>query len=187
MCSSDLYTLYRTQKDEQLAQEAVISAKADKLLAGEEVWVRKGVEARRTRSQSRVRRLEVLREQRAKRREQVGQVRMEVSSGTPSGKLVAELTGVNKWFERTNGERLWVARELDFTVLRGDKVGLIGPNGAGKTSLLKMILGELAPDEGKVRQGSNLQVAYYDQQRDQLDLDATLEDFISPEIGRAHV
>ena len=188
------YTLYRTQKDEQLAQEAVISAKADKLLAGEEVWVRKGVEARRTRSQSRVRRLEALREQRAKRREQVGQVRMEVSSGTPSGKLVAELTGVNKWFERTDGERLWVAHELDFTVLRGDKVGLIGPNGAGKTSLLKMILGELTPDSGQVRRGSNLQVAYYDQQRDQLDLDATLEDFISPgsewiEIGsrRQHV
>ena len=188
------YAKYRVQKDEQLAQEAVISAKADKLLAGEEVWVRKGVEARRTRSQSRVRRLEALRVQRAARREQVGQVRMEVSSGTPSGKLVAELTGVSKWFERPEGDRLWVARELNLTVLRGDKIGLIGPNGAGKTSLLKMILGELAADAGQVRRGSNLQVAYYDQQREQLDLDATLEDFISPgsewiEIGnrRQHV
>ena len=111
-----------------------------------------------------------------------------------SGKLVAELTGVNKWFERPEGPRLWVARELNLTVLRGDKIGLIGPNGAGKTSLLKMILGELAADAGQVRRGSNLQVAYYDQQREQLDLDATLEDFISPgsewiEIGnrRQHV
>jgi ATP-binding cassette subfamily F protein uup len=188
------YAQYRAQKDEQLAQEAVISAKADKLLAGEEVWVRKGVEARRTRSQSRVRRLEALREQRAQRREQVGQVRMEVSAGTPSGKLVAELTGVNQHFVRPDGQPLWIARELDFTVLRGDKVGLIGPNGAGKTSLLKLILGELSPQSGQVRRGSNLQVAYFDQQREQLDLDATLEDFISPgsewiEIGsrRQHV
>jgi ABC transport system ATP-binding/permease protein len=188
------YTRYRTLKDEQLAQEAVIQSKADKLLAGEEVWVRKGVEARRTRSQSRVRRLEELRAQRQARRDQVGQVRMEVASGTPSGKLVAELTGVSKSFERQDGSRHWVARDLDLTILRGDKVGLIGPNGAGKTSLLKMLLGEMAPDSGRVRQGSNLQVAYYDQQREQLDLDATLEDFISPgsewiEIGsrRQHV
>ncbi|MEY2620890.1 MAG: hypothetical protein RIT26_710 [Pseudomonadota bacterium] len=188
------YSRYRALKDEQLAQEAVIQAKADKLLAGEEVWVRKGVEARRTRSQSRVRRLEALRSQRAARREQVGQVRMEVASGTPSGKLVAELTAVNKSFEQADGARQWVAKDLDLTVLRGDKVGLIGPNGAGKTTLLKMLLGDMAPDSGRVRQGSNLQVAYYDQQREQLDLDATLEDFISPgsewiEIGsrRQHV
>ena len=188
------YSRYRALKDEQLAQEAVIQAKADKLLAGEEVWVRKGVEARRTRSQSRVRRLEALRSQRAARREQVGQVRMEVASGTPSGKLVAELAGVSKSFERADGSRQWIAQELELTILRGDKVGLIGPNGAGKTTLLKMLLGELAPDSGRVRQGSNLQVAYYDQQREQLDLDATLEDFISPgsewiEIGsrRQHV
>ncbi len=188
------YSRYRQLKDEQLNQEAVIQAKADKLLAGEEVWVRKGVEARRTRSQSRIRRLEALREQRQARRDQVGQVRMEVASGAPSGKLVAELVGVNKSFERADGQRHWVARDLELTILRGDKVGLIGPNGAGKTTLLKMLLGELAPDSGRVRQGSNLQVAYFDQQRDQLDLDATLEDFISPgsewiEIGnrRQHV
>ncbi len=188
------YSRYRALKDEQLAQEAVIQAKADKLLAGEEVWVRKGVEARRTRSQSRVRRLEALRAQRQARRDQVGQVRMEVASGTPSGKLVAELTGVDKSFERGDGSHHWVARDLTLTVLRGDKVGLIGPNGAGKTTLLKMLLGELPPDTGRVRQGSNLQVAYFDQQREQLDLDATLEDFISPgsewiEIGsrRQHV
>jgi ATP-binding cassette subfamily F protein uup len=188
------FSTYRTLKDEQLTQEAVLAAKADKLLAGEEVWVRKGVEARRTRSQSRVRRLELLRAQRATRRDLVGQVHMEVSSGTPSGKLVAEMIGVNKAFARADGSLQRIAQDLDLTVLRGDKIGLIGPNGAGKTSLLKMILGELAPDVGQVRQGSNLQVAYYDQQRDQLDLDATLEDFISPgsewiEIGsrRQHV
>jgi len=188
------FSTYRALKDEQLAQEAVLAAKADKLLAGEEVWVRKGVEARRTRSQSRVRRLEQLRAQRAARREQVGQVRMEVSGGTPSGKLVAEMTGVNKTFERADGSLLCIAQGLDLTVLRGDKIGLMGPNGAGKTSLLKMMLGELAPDSGQVRQGTNLQVAYYDQLREQLNLDATLEDFISPgsewiEIGsrRQHV
>jgi ATP-binding cassette subfamily F protein uup len=188
------FSTYRALKDEQLAQEAVLAAKADKLLAGEEIWVRKGVEARRTRSQSRVRRLEALRALRAARRDQVGQVRMEVSGGTPSGKLVAEMTGVNKAFARADGSLLRIAKDLDLTVLRGDKIGLIGPNGAGKTSLLKMILGQLPPDSGRVRQGSNLQVAYYDQQRDQLDLDATLEDFISPgsewiEIGsrRQHV
>jgi ABC transport system ATP-binding/permease protein len=188
------FSTYRALKDEQLVQETVLAAKADKLLAGEEIWVRKGVEARRTRSQSRVRRLEALRALRAARRDQVGQVRMEVSGGTPSGKLVAEMMGVNKAFARADGSLLRIAKELDLTVLRGDKIGLIGPNGAGKTSLLKMILGQLPPDSGRVRQGSNLQVAYYDQQRDQLDLDATLEDFISPgsewiEIGsrRQHV
>src|SRR5207253_8745334 len=114
----------------------------------------------------------------------VGRVRMDVASGAPSGKLVAELEDVSKSF----GERP-VVSHFTATLLRGDKVGLVGPNGAGKTTLLKLILGELAPDRGRVRQGSNLQVAYYDQMREALDLDATLEDFISPgsewiEIGR---
>ena len=188
------FSRYRELKEQQLAQEAVLSAKGDKLLAGEEVWVRKGVQARRTRSQGRVRRLEALRALRQARREQLGQVRMEVDSGQPSGKLVVELKGVGKAFETPDGHRLWVARDLDLTVLRGDKIGLIGPNGVGKTSLLKMLLGELTPDTGQVRQGTKLQVAYYDQQREQLNLDATLEDFISPgsewiEIGsrRLHV
>ncbi|MDI9332604.1 MAG: ATP-binding cassette domain-containing protein [Alphaproteobacteria bacterium] len=188
------YSRYKVLKEEQLAQEAVIQAKADKLLAGEEVWVRKGVEARRTRSQSRIRRLEELRSRRQARREQVGQVRMEVDSGTPSGKLVAEMKGVSKSFPRADGSSQTVASDLDLTVLRGDKIGLIGPNGTGKTSLLKILLGELEPDAGRVRRGSNLLVAYHDQQREALDLDATLEDFISPgsewiEIGsrRQHV
>lgn len=180
---------YLIQKEEQLAQEAVINAKADKLLAQEEVWIRKGVEARRTRSQSRISRLEALRSNRTARREVVGSVNMDVASGQSSGKIVAELTGASKAF----GEKA-VIRDFTGTILRGDKVGLIGPNGAGKTTLLKLILGELEPDSGKIRRGANLQVAYFDQMRDALDLDATLEDFISPgsewiEIGsqRKHV
>jgi len=183
------FTQYQQQKEEQIAQEAVISAKADKLLAQEEVWIRKGVEARRTRAQGRITRLEKLRQRRAARRDALGSVRLDVASGLPSGKIVAELTKVSKSF----GEKT-VVRDFTATILRGDKVGLIGPNGAGKTTLLKLILGELAPDGGKVRQGANLQVAYFDQMRDALDLDATLEDFISPgsewiEIGsqRKHV
>ncbi|WP_019372783.1 ATP-binding cassette domain-containing protein, partial [Melaminivora alkalimesophila] len=140
----------------------------------------------------RVRRLEALRERRAERREALGSVRLEVDSGRQSGyqgKIVAELERVNKAY----GERS-VVRDFSATILRGDKVGLVGPNGAGKTTLLKLILGELEPDSGSVRRGSNLQVAYFDQLRNTIDMDATLEDFISPgsewiEIGnqRKHV
>lgn len=178
------FTQYQTLKQEQLAQEAVIAAKADKLLAQEEVWVRKGVEARRTRAQGRITRLEQLRARRAARRDVLGRVSMDVATGQPTGKIVAELTKVSKSY----GDKQ-VVRDFTATILRGDKVGLIGPNGAGKTTLLKMILGELAPDSGRVRLGSNLQVAYFDQMRTALDPDATLEDFISPgsewiEIGR---
>ncbi len=183
------FTEYLRQKEEQLAQEAVISAKADRLLAQEEVWVRKGVEARRTRSQSRIGRLESLRARRTARRESLGSVRMDVASGTPSGKIVAELQDVSKSY---GGKT--IVKNLNTTLLRGDKIGLIGPNGAGKTTLLKLILGELQPDSGKVRQGSRIEVAYFDQMRNALDLDATLVDFISPgsewiEIGnqRKHV
>jgi ATP-binding cassette subfamily F protein uup len=166
---------YLLQKEEQLAQEAVISAKADKLLAQEEIWIRKGVEARRTRSQSRITRLQELRASRTARREVQGSVNMDVAAGQSSGKIVAELTEATKSF----GEKT-VIRNFSGTILRGDKVGLLGPNGAGKTTLLKLILGELEPDSGKIRRGTNLQVAYFDQMRDKLDLDATLEDFISP-------
>ncbi|MET0311284.1 MAG: ATP-binding cassette domain-containing protein [Burkholderiaceae bacterium] len=179
---------YQLQKEEQLAQEAVISAKADKLLAQEEVWIRKGVEARRTRAQGRIVRLQRLRTQRAARREALGSVKLDVASGLPSGKIVAELKEVSKSYGRP------IVRDFSATILRGDKVGLLGPNGAGKTTLLKLILGEIAPDAGNVRQGANLQVAYFDQMRNALDMDATLEDFISPgsewiEIGsrRQHV
>lgn len=180
---------YQVQKEDQLAQEAVINAKADKLLAQEEVWIRKGVEARRTRAQGRITRLQQLRARRAARREALGSVKLDVASGLPSGKIVAELKEVSKSY----GGRA-IVRDFSATILRGDKVGLIGPNGAGKTTLLKLILGEIAPDTGSVRQGANLQVAYFDQMRNALDLDATLEDFISPgsewiEIGsrRQHV
>jgi ABC transport system ATP-binding/permease protein len=183
------FTQYQFQKEQQLAQEAVISAKADKLLAQEEVWIRKGVEARRTRAQGRITRLENLRARRAARREALGSVKLDVASGLPSGKIVAELTRVSKSF----GDK-HIVRDFSATILRGDKVGVLGPNGAGKTTLLKLILGEIAPDSGNVRQGANLQVAYFDQMRDALDLDAALEDFISPgsewiEIGnqRKHV
>ncbi len=188
------FAQYQTQKEEQLAQEAVISAKADKLLAQEEIWIRKGVEARRTRSQSRIGRLEALREKRQARREQVGSVRMEVASGAPSGKLVAELVDVCKSFPHADGSSKVIVRDFSATLLRGDKIGLLGPNGAGKTTLLKLILGEIQADSGKVRQGANIEVAYFDQMRNALDLEATLEDFISPgsewiEIGnkRQHV
>lgn len=170
---------YQVLKEEQLAQEAVINAKADKLLAQEEIWIRKGVEARRTRAQARIERLSVLRAQRAQRREAVGRVRMEVSSGAPSGKLVAELENASKWFGEGDSRKT-IVKNFTATILRGDKVGLIGPNGAGKTTLLKLILGQLEPDEGTVKRGTQMQVAYFDQMRDQLDLDATLEDFISP-------
>jgi ABC transport system ATP-binding/permease protein len=183
------FSQYQLQKEEQAAQEAVINAKADKLLAGEEVWIRKGVEARRTRSQSRIARLEALRKQREARRDAVGRVKLDVASGTPTGKIVAELTEVDKAF----GGKV-ITKNFSATFLRGDKVGLIGPNGAGKSTLLKMILGELEADSGKIRQGANLQVAYFDQMRNALDMDASLEDFISPgsewiEIGtqRKHV
>ncbi|MBC7436325.1 MAG: ATP-binding cassette domain-containing protein [Bdellovibrionales bacterium] len=170
------FAQYLIQKEDQLAQEAVISAKADKLLAQEEVWIRKGVEARRTRSQSRIGRLESLRATRVARREVLGSVKLDVTSGLPSGKIVAELTDVCKSF----GLDKLIIEHFTATILRGDKVGLIGPNGAGKTTLLKLILGELQPDSGKIRQGANLQVAYFDQMRNALDLDAALADFISP-------
>jgi len=183
------FAAYTLQKEDQMAQELVLNAKADKLLAQEEVWIRKGVEARRTRSQSRINRLDALRDRRNARRDAVGRVRMDLDKGNAGGKLVAELTDVTLSF----GAKA-IVRDFTCTVLRGDKIGLIGGNGVGKTTLLQLILGELKADSGKVRQGASLQVAYFDQLRNTLDLDATLEDFISPgsewiEIGtqRKHV
>ncbi len=188
------YARYLELQQAQAEREAVTSAKADKLLAQEEVWIRKGVEARRTRSQSRVERLKGLRQARAQRREQLGQVRMDIDAGVSSGKLVAELTDVSLWFDAPDGSRKTIAQHLTTTILRGEKLALIGPNGAGKTSLLKLILGEIEASSGRVRRGTRQSVAYFDQMRAQLDLDATLEDFVSPgsewiEIGtrRQHV
>ena len=169
------FSAYERIKEDQLAAEALASARADKLLAQEELWIRKGVEARRTRSVSRVQRLQALRAQRAARRESLGQVRLEIDSGVPSGRIVAELRDASMRF----GAKV-VVSNFSATILRGDKVGLIGPNGAGKTTLLKLILGELQPTSGTVRRGTRLEVAYFDQMRSQLDLDATLADTISP-------
>ncbi len=188
------YTAYERMKEEQLASEALASARADKLLAQEEVWIRKGVEARRTRSVARIQRLEVLREARQKRRDSLGQVRLEIDSGAPSGKIVGELRDVSMRFALPDGGSKLIVDNFSATILRGDKFGLIGPNGAGKTTLLKLILGQLEPTAGKVRQGSKIEVAYFDQMRSTLDLDATLADAISPgsewvEIGgqRRHI
>ncbi|MGB9991129.1 ATP-binding cassette domain-containing protein [Massilia sp. SM-13] len=169
------FTTYQTRKAEQLAIEEVENAKFDKFLAQEEVWIRKGVQARRTRDEGRVRRLERLREQRAVRRDQQGQVKLEVGAGERSGKIVAELEGVNKAF----GDKV-IVRDFSSIILRGDKVGLIGANGAGKTTLLKLILGEDQPDSGTVKQGTKLAVAYFDQMRTQLNEEASLADTISP-------
>jgi len=145
------------------------------VLAQEEVWIRKGVQARRTRDEGRVRRLEALRLVRAARREQQGQVRLDVGTGERSGKIVAELENVSKRY----GDKVIISG-FTGTVLRGDKVGLIGPNGAGKTTLLKIILGEETADSGTVKLGTKLNVAYFDQMRSQLNEEATLADTIAP-------
>ena len=183
------FAAFEATKERELENEALAAAREDKLLANEEVWIRKGVEARRTRSVGRVARLVKLREQRSARRNELGAVRLELDAGLPPGKIVAELKHVGL----SLGGKLLI-KDFSATLLRGDKVGLIGPNGCGKTSLLKLVLGELQPDQGSVRQGTKLQVAYFDQMRAKLDLNATLVDTISPgsewiEIGnqRKHV
>jgi ATP-binding cassette subfamily F protein uup len=183
------FAAYEARKSEELAAEEVANRRFDKFWAQEEVWIRKGVEARRTRNEGRVKRLERLRVERAERRERLGNVKLTLDAGERSGKLVAELENVSKHF----GERT-VLRNVSARIMRGDRVGLIGPNGAGKSTLIRVILGQLAPDSGTVRLGTNLQVAYFDQLREQLDEDRTVAETISPgsdwiEIGteRKHV
>ncbi|WP_028312744.1 ATP-binding cassette domain-containing protein [Derxia gummosa] len=183
------FDAYRRRKADMREAEALANARFDKLLAQEEVWIRKGVEARRTRSVGRVARLVEMRKERADRRNAQGNVKLSIESGERSGKRVAELTGVTKRF----GERT-IVRNLDLALMRGDKLGILGDNGAGKTTLLRLILGELAPDEGKVKLGTGLRVAYFDQMRAALDLEKSLRDTIAPgsdyvEIGteRKHV
>ena len=180
---------YQRRKADELEAEAKASARFDKVLAQEEVWIRKGVEARRTRNEGRVRRLEALRRDRAARRERLGSVKLAVDKGEQSGQMVAELTNVTKRF----GDRV-VVRDFSTRIMRGDRVGLIGPNGAGKTTLLKLILGEIEADAGTVRRGTRQAVAYFDQLRAQLDPELPLTEVISPgsdfvEIGgeRKHV
>ncbi|THC44905.1 ATP-binding cassette domain-containing protein [Massilia sp. Mn16-1_5] len=169
------FSTYQERKRELLANEEVENAKFDKFLAQEEVWIRKGVQARRTRDEGRVRRLEALRLQRAARRETQGQIKLDVGMGERSGKIVAELENISKRF----GEKVIVSN-FTGTILRGDKVGLIGPNGAGKTTLLKIILGEETADSGTTRLGTKLNVAYFDQMRTQLNEEASLADTIAP-------
>jgi len=166
---------YLARKAEQLDAEEKANARFDKLLAQEEVWIRKGVEARRTRNEGRVRRLEALRRERGARRDRLGTVKLALDRGEGSGQMVAELDKVSKRF----GERT-IVRDFSTRILRGDRIGLIGPNGAGKTTLLKLILGGLEPDEGRVRRGTRQTVAYFDQLRTQLDPEAPLTEVISP-------
>ncbi|AHG63066.1 ATP-binding cassette domain-containing protein [Advenella mimigardefordensis] len=183
------FSQWQVHKAEWLAAEKLQNERFDKVLAQEEVWIRKGVEARRTRNEGRVKRLEQLRRERSERRERVGNVNFAVTTGERSGKLVAELENVSKSFADKT-----VIHDYSTTIMRGDRIGIIGPNGAGKTTLLKIILGKLTPDSGQVRLGTNLSVAYFDQMREQLDDNAALTEVINPgsewvEIGnqRKHV
>ncbi|MGH8208421.1 MAG: ATP-binding cassette domain-containing protein [Steroidobacteraceae bacterium] len=183
------FAAYEERKDQELAAEDVVRRRFDKFWAQEEVWIRKGVEARRTRNEGRVKRLERLRCERAARLDRLGNIRLSLDAGERSGQLVAELTDVSKHF----GDRTLV-RDLSARIMRGDRIGLIGPNGAGKSTLIRLILGALEPDSGVVKPGTNLQVAYFDQLRAQLDPEATVAATISPgsdwvEIGteRKHI
>jgi ATP-binding cassette subfamily F protein uup len=183
------FTQYQAKKEELLAVEETHAAKFDKFLAQEEVWIRQGIKARRTRNEGRVRRLESLRLERAARRERQGNVKLNVDAGERSGKLIAELENVSKGY----GDKVLI-KDFSTRILRGDKIGLLGPNGIGKTTLLKLILGEIEADSGHIERGSKQSVAYFDQMREQLNEEATLADTISPgsdfvEIGneRKHV
>jgi ATP-binding cassette subfamily F protein uup len=180
---------YERRKEEQLSAESVANRRFDKFWAQEEVWIRKGVEARRTRNEGRVKRLQSLREERAARRERLGDIKLRLDAGERSGRLVAELQDVTKRYDDRP-----VVEHLSLRIMRGDRLGLIGPNGAGKSTLLKLILGQLAPDEGTIRLGTNLQVAYFDQLREQLDPERSVAATVSPtsdwvEVGseRRHV
>ncbi|MBX3666477.1 MAG: ATP-binding cassette domain-containing protein [Burkholderiales bacterium] len=183
------FAAYEARKADQLAEEEKANRRFDKFWAQEEVWIRQGIKARRTRNEGRVRRLEALRVERAARRERIGNVRLALDAGERSGRLVAELTGVGKGFD---GRPL--IRNLDLRILRGDRIGLIGGNGAGKSTLIRVILGEVAPDAGEVRLGTKQEIAYFDQLRAQLDPEKTLVETISPGSewvdtadGRKHV
>jgi ATP-binding cassette subfamily F protein uup len=174
------YATYLRRKEETLANEAVLADKFDKKLAEEEAWLRQGIKARRTRNEGRVRALMAMRAERAARREQAGNVRLRVERAEASGKLVFEARHVSKSFVNAEAasespqNRKTIVKDFSTRIIRGDRIGLIGPNGAGKTTLLRLLLGEIAPDTGEVRRGANVQVAYYDQQREQLDPERTV-------------
>ncbi len=169
------FAAYEQRKDEELAAEAIARRKFDKFWAQEEAWIRQGIEARRTRNEGRVARLQALRRQRQARREQQGQVKLALDAGSRSGKLVAELEHVGKGFDGKT-----VVRDLSLTLMRGDRLALVGPNGAGKSTLLKLIVGTLAPDSGRIRRGTQLTVAYFDQLRARLDPEKTVAETIAP-------
>ena len=163
------YATYLRRKEEALSNEAAGQARFDKKLAEEEAWLRQGIKARRTRNEGRVRALMAMRAERAARRDQIGMVRLQAELADPSGKLAFEVDGISKTYAAFS-----IVRDFSTRIMRGDRIGLIGPNGAGKTTLLRMIIGELTPDDGEVRRGANVQIAYYDQQREQLDPDKTV-------------
>ncbi len=169
------FAAYEQRKDEELAAEAIARRKFDKFWAQEEAWIRQGIEARRTRNEGRVARLQALRRQRQARREQQGQVKLALDAGGRSGKLVAELEHVGKGFDGKT-----VVRDLSLALMRGDRLALVGPNGAGKSTLLKLIVGTLAPDSGRIRRGTQLTVAYFDQLRARLDPEKTVAETIAP-------
>jgi len=176
------FAAYELRKNEQLAAEALARRRFEKFWQQEEVWIRKGVEARRTRNEGRVRRLEQLRLERTSRRDRLGNIRLTLDAGERSGDLVAEFEGVSKRFT----DRPIVA-DLSMRIMRGDRIGFIGPNGAGKSTLIRLILGELEPDAGTVRLGTRLNIAYFDQLRAQLDPNATLAEAISPGSDWVHI
>ncbi len=170
------YSAYERLKADELSAEAGANRKFDKFWAQEEAWIRKGVAARRTRNEGRVRRLEQLRRERSARRERPGALKLAIDAGeSRSGKIVADIEGLGKKF----GER-WIVRDLSFTLRRGDRIGLVGPNGAGKSTLVKLILGTLQADAGHVRLGTNVVPAYFDQMRELLDPERTVAETISP-------
>ena len=169
------FSAYEDRKDEELAAEELAQRRFEKFWQQEEVWIRKGVEARRTRNEGRVRRLERLRLERAARRDRLGNIRLTLDAGERSGDLVAELDSVSKSFAAQP-----LIERLSMRIMRGDRLGLIGPNGAGKSTLIRLILGELPADKGSVRLGTRLNIAYFDQLREQLDPEATLAEAISP-------
>ncbi len=168
------YASFLVYREQALAEEARHNELFDKHLAQEEVWIRQGIKARRTRNEGRVRALKALRDVRAQRREQVGKANFSLSTGGDSGKLVAELTDVSyAWGDKT------IVKQFSTRIMRGDRIGLVGANGAGKSTLLKLILGDLQPQSGHVKLGTNIEVAYFDQLRDQLDLDKNAVDNIA--------
>ncbi len=169
------FAAYEERKELQLAAEDLARRRFEKFWAQEEVWIRRGVEARRTRNEGRVRRLEQLRVDRTARRDRLGDIKLTLDAGERSGNLVAEFEHVGKRF----AERP-IIQDLSLRIMRGDRVGLVGPNGAGKSTMIRLILGELAPDTGTVRLGTRLNVAYFDQLRAQLDTGLTLAEAISP-------